>query len=140
MIREVDLVSYLPPFLAEFKENTVALEAENPEFRLVWEGTDRVLKSKSYIYFWRARWDGSAESLACQSRRPPHHPRKHTEEELKLIRGMRCRNSKLSLIELRSRLREQGYFSPPGEPVPGHAKVGDISGGETEGTLYAQTL
>lgn len=46
MIREVDLVSYLPPFLAEFKENTVALEAQNPEFRLVWEGTDRVLKNE----------------------------------------------------------------------------------------------
>lgn len=43
MIREVDLVSYLPPFLAEYKENTLALEAENPEFVLVWEAADRVL-------------------------------------------------------------------------------------------------
>ena len=31
-------------------------------------------KSRSYIYFWLARWDGSVESLACQSRRPHHHP------------------------------------------------------------------
>lgn len=46
MIREVDLVSYLPPFLADFKETAVTLEAENPEFRLVWEGTDRVLKNE----------------------------------------------------------------------------------------------
>lgn len=46
MIREVDLVSYLPPFLAEFVENAATLEAENPEFRLVWEGTDRVLKNE----------------------------------------------------------------------------------------------
>ena len=23
-------------------------------------------KSRSYIYFWRARWDGRAESLACR--------------------------------------------------------------------------
>ena len=26
-------------------------------------------KSRSYIYFWKQRWDGSAASLACQSRR-----------------------------------------------------------------------
>lgn len=43
MTREVDLVSYLPPFLAEFKEITVALEAENPEFVLVWNAAERVL-------------------------------------------------------------------------------------------------
>ena len=27
-------------------------------------------KSRSYIYFWRARYDGSLQSLACQSRCP----------------------------------------------------------------------
>ncbi len=27
-------------------------------------------KSRSYIYFWKIRWDGSVESLACRSRRP----------------------------------------------------------------------
>ena len=43
MTREVDLVSYLPPFLAEFKEISVALEAENPEFVLVWNAAERVL-------------------------------------------------------------------------------------------------
>ena len=32
-------------------------------------------KSRSYIYFWRARYDGSLQSLACQSRRPHSHPR-----------------------------------------------------------------
>ena len=36
MIREVDLVSYLPPFLAEYRELKAALEAEDPEFALVW--------------------------------------------------------------------------------------------------------
>ena len=25
-------------------------------------------KSRSYIYFWKRRWDGSVASLACQSR------------------------------------------------------------------------
>ncbi len=46
MNREVDLLSYLPPFLQEFKENRATLEAENPEFVLVWNGADRVLKNE----------------------------------------------------------------------------------------------
>lgn len=43
MIREVDLVSYLPPFMQNYKEPVAALEAENPEFILIWKATDRVL-------------------------------------------------------------------------------------------------
>lgn len=66
-------------------------------------------KSPSYIYFWRSRWDGSIESLRPQSRRPHHHPNQHTEAELKLIRDMRRRNPKLSVVELWHRLRKRGY-------------------------------
>lgn len=46
MIREVDLVSYLPPFMTTYKEPVAALEAENPEFYLVWTATDKVLKNR----------------------------------------------------------------------------------------------
>lgn len=66
-------------------------------------------KGRSYIYFWRSRWDGTVESLACQSRRPHSHPRQHTEEELKLIRDMRNRNPKLGLTELWYRRKKRGY-------------------------------
>ena len=66
-------------------------------------------KGASYIYFWKARYDGSIESLACQSRRPHSHPNQHTEAELKLIRDMRRRNPKLGIVELWSRLRKRGY-------------------------------
>jgi len=52
-------------------------------------------KTRSYIYFWLKRYDGTIESLACRSRRPHSHPNQHTEEELKLIRDMRRRNPKL---------------------------------------------
>lgn len=44
--REVDLLSYLPPFMAEFKEIAVTLDAENPEFVLVWKAVDRVLQNE----------------------------------------------------------------------------------------------
>ena len=40
-------------------------------------------KSRSYIYFWKARWDGSVTPLACHSRRLHSHPNQHTEEKLK---------------------------------------------------------
>lgn len=70
-------------------------------------------KSRSYIYFWLARWDGSVESLACQSRRPHHHPNEHTEAEMKLIRDMRRRNPQLGMVELWHRLRKRGYTRCP---------------------------
>ena len=46
MVREVDLVSYLPPFLADFKEIRLTLEAENPEFVLLWKASDQVLQNE----------------------------------------------------------------------------------------------
>ncbi len=42
-------------------------------------------KSQPYIYFWKARWDGTPQSLGCQSRRPHSHSNQHTDAELKLI-------------------------------------------------------
>ena len=70
-------------------------------------------KSRSYIYFWKQRWDGSVASLACQSRRPHSHPNQHTEAELKLIRDMRRRNPTLGMVELWHRLRQRGYTRRP---------------------------
>ena len=70
-------------------------------------------KSRSYIYFWKARWDGTVASLACQSRRPHSHPKQHTEAELKLIRDMRRRNPDLGLVELWHRLKQRGYTRRP---------------------------
>lgn len=45
MIREVDLVMYLPPFMRDYKETVATLEAENPEFHIVWDAVNRVLYS-----------------------------------------------------------------------------------------------
>lgn len=66
-------------------------------------------RNRSYIYFWRKRFDGSIESLACQSRSPHSHPNQHTEAELKLIRDMRRRNPDLGVVELWARMRKRGY-------------------------------
>ncbi len=66
-------------------------------------------KARSYIYFWKSRWDGSVESLTTQSRRPHHHPNEHTEEEIALIKRYHRRSPDLELTELWHRLKKVGY-------------------------------
>ncbi len=78
-------------------------------------------KSRSYIYFWKQRWDGSVASLASQSRRPHSHPNQHTEAELKLIRDMRRRNPTLGMIELLASSASTWLHPLPGESVPHYA-------------------
>lgn len=46
MVPEIDLVSYLPEFLAEYAELNVTLSAQNPEFQRVWKAADQVLKNE----------------------------------------------------------------------------------------------
>lgn len=46
MIREVNLIQYLPTYMQEYKEPVEALRAENPEFTLEWEATDKVFKNR----------------------------------------------------------------------------------------------
>ena len=70
-------------------------------------------RSRSYIYFWLARYDGSIESLKPKSKRPKHHPNQHTEAEIKLINDMRRRNPTLGMIELWHRMRQRGYSRCP---------------------------
>jgi transposase InsO family protein len=70
-------------------------------------------RSRSYVYFWLARYDGSIESLKPKSKRPKHHPNQHTEAEIKLITDMRRRNPDLGMIELWHRMRQRGYSRCP---------------------------
>lgn len=46
MTREVDLASYLPPFMSEYREINAALTAENPEFQAVWKAAEGVLRNE----------------------------------------------------------------------------------------------
>ena len=68
---------------------------------------------RSFIYFWKKRYDGTVTSLAPQSRRPHHHPNQHSESEIKLIRDMRRRNPDLGLLEFWHKLRKRGYTRCP---------------------------
>ena len=68
---------------------------------------------RSYIYRWRARWDGTVQSLACMSRRPHSHPNAYTPEEIDMILRYWRRNPTLGLIELWARLTKNGYIRRP---------------------------
>lgn len=43
---EVSLTEYLPEFLSGFSETKAALKAEEPEFELLWDSAERVLKNQ----------------------------------------------------------------------------------------------
>ncbi len=66
-------------------------------------------RHRSYIYFWKARYDGTILSLAGLSKKPKSHPNEHTVEEIKLIRDMRAKNQDLGLIEFWLKLLDRGY-------------------------------
>ena len=70
-------------------------------------------KSRSYIYFWKDRWDETAKSLACRFRLLHSHPNQHTEAALKLIRDIRRRNPDLGMLELGHKLRQRDYTRRP---------------------------
>ena len=43
MTRDVNLLAYLPPFMQDFTEIAATLNAEDPEFVIMWDSADRVL-------------------------------------------------------------------------------------------------
>ena len=63
-------------------------------------------KSRSYIYFWLKRYDGTTESLKERSRRPHHHPNEHTHAEKNLILLYVKRNPKIGIVYLWCKLRD----------------------------------
>lgn len=65
--------------------------------------------NRQYIYRWKRRYDGSLESLRDRSRRPHHHPKQHTPDEISLIRNMRRRNPDAGLVIFWAKLRQRGY-------------------------------
>lgn len=66
-------------------------------------------KTRSYIYFWLKRCDGTIESLGCNSKRPHSHPNQHSLQEIKLIQDMRRSSPSLGLVEFWFRLVSRGY-------------------------------
>lgn len=69
----------------------------------------RYKTNRQYVYRWLKRYDGTLQSLADKSHRPKHHPKQHTEEEIKLIKNMRKKNKNTGLVVLWVKLMQRGY-------------------------------
>ena len=66
--------------------------------------------SRTSIYRWRKKYDGTVESLYEGSHRPNRHPKQQTEEELKLIKRVWSHNKGLGLVCLHMALVDRhGY-------------------------------
>lgn len=86
------------------------------------------------MYFWKARWDRTVQSLACHSRWLCGHPSQHTEAELKLICDMYHRNLSLGMVELWHQLRQRGYTRYLGSLFRVMCKLGLLSPGVKKNT------
>jgi transposase len=66
--------------------------------------------SRTSIYRWQKRYDGTVESLYDKSHRPHRHPNQHTIEELELIKRVWSHNKGLGLVCLHMVLeKKHGY-------------------------------
>lgn len=65
--------------------------------------------SRSLIYRWRKRYDGTLQSLQDCSHKPHSHPNQHTDEEIDLIKNMRKKNKHTGLVVFWIKLKQKGY-------------------------------
>ncbi len=78
--------------------------------RSVSETAIRYKISRTSIYRWQKRYDGTVESLYERSHRPHMHPNQHTLEELRLIKKVWSHNKRLGLVCLHIVLEDKhGY-------------------------------
>ena len=57
------------------------------------------------IYRWREKYDGTAKSLKNKSRIPHSHPNEYIQEEIKLIKDYKNKESSIVM----GKLRRNGY-------------------------------
>lgn len=65
--------------------------------------------SQRTIYYWKARYDGTLQSLTPKSRRPHRSPAQHSAQEYQIIQNSIKRNPNLGLVMRYIKLRERGY-------------------------------
>jgi len=67
--------------------------------------------SRSSIYRWLARYDGTVGSLKERSHRPMSHPHEHRQGEYELIRRVRGHNKGLGLVCLHLVLEDRHHYT-----------------------------
>lgn len=67
--------------------------------------------SRTSIYRWKKRYDGTVESLYDRSHKPHSHPNQHSIEELKLIKRVWSHNKCLGLVCLHMVLKDKHDYT-----------------------------
>ena len=78
------------------------------------------------IYRWKARYDGSIESLRDKSRKPHHHPNEHTELEIKLIKQYKANNKKNRVSSFMGKIKKSRIYKKCARLVSRNEKNRDI--------------
>ncbi len=103
--------AYNSPYSAKEKERALKLwRTSTTEFVC-----HRFHCSERSLWRWKAKYDGTLQSLENKSSRPhTRHPRAHTDEEIKHIQDLIRRNPHIGLNELYGKLRlHYGYKRNP---------------------------
>lgn len=66
--------------------------------------------TRQLVYFWIHRYDGDIHSFADHSHKP-HHPKQHSDEEIKWIKNLRRRNPDMGLVDFWLCLKELHSYS-----------------------------
>lgn len=67
--------------------------------------------SRQLVHFWVCRFNGDIHSLAERSHKPHHHPKQHSDLEIKWIKDIRKRNPDMGLIDFWLRLKQLHAYS-----------------------------
>ena len=92
--------------------------------------------SRSSLWRWNKKYDGTKESLEDKSHRPlSKHPSAHTDEEIKWIKDLIRRNPHITLNEIWYKLkRNKGYTRKPTSLYRILRKIGYYNNPEIKGT------
>ena len=92
--------------------------------------------SRTSLWRWNKKHDGSKESLEDKSHRPlSKHPKEHTETEIKWIKDLIKRNPHITLNEIWYKLKiNKGYTRKPASLYRVLRKIGYYNNPEIKGT------
>ena len=92
--------------------------------------------SRSSLWRWNKKYDGTKESLEDKSHRPlSKHPSAHTDEEIKWIQDLIRRNPHITLNEIWYKLKiNKGYTRKPASLYRVLRKIGYYNNPEIKGT------
>ena len=92
--------------------------------------------SRTSLWRWNKKYDGSKESLEDKSHRPlSNHPKEHTETKIKWIKDLIKRNPHITLNEIWYKLKiNKGYTRKPASLYRVLRKIGYYNNPEIKGT------